>query len=118
MSQCQKTLASLHVVMSVLLNFCDMTATIVSPTVAAKGKKKSGIQDIVTRNMKVAMALHNVNQQKLADALGVSRSSISQKMTHRVVWSLEDIEKASELFNVSPEALVAGHGFEPWTSGL
>ena len=89
----------------------------VSPSITESGKKKVGIQDIVTRNMKVAMALHDVNQQKLADALGVSRSSISQKMTHRVVWSLEDIEKASELFQVSPEALVAGHGFEPWTSG-
>ena len=29
-----------------------------------------------------------------------------------------DIEKASGFFNVKPEALVAGHGFEPWTSGL
>ena len=104
--------------MSVLLNFCDMTATIVSPTVAAKGKKKSGIQDIVTRNMKVAMALHNVNQQKLADALGVSRSSISQKMTHRGVSSIDEIDKASQLVNECPEALVPGHGFEPWTSGL
>ncbi|WP_438938793.1 hypothetical protein [Bifidobacterium breve] len=39
-------------------------------------------------------------------------------MTRRVAWSLEDIEKASGFFKVNPEALVAGHGFEPWTSGL
>ena len=33
------------------------------------------------------------------------------------VQKLDDIEKASEFFKVNPEALVAGHGFEPWTSG-
>jgi hypothetical protein len=33
------------------------------------------------------------------------------------LWNLVDIEKASGFFNVKPEALVAGHGFEPWTSG-
>ncbi len=67
--------------------------------------------------MKVAMTLRNVKQKDLANALGVDRSSISQKMTRRVAWSLEDIEKASDFFHVKPEALVAGHGFEPWTSG-
>lgn len=55
--------------------------------------------------MKVAMTLRNVKQKDLANALGVDRSSISQKMTRRVAWSLEDIEKASDFFHVKPEAL-------------
>ena len=93
-----------------------MTTATISPKVAAQAESVS-LQDIVTRNMKVAMTLRNVKQKDLANALGVDRSSISQKMTRRVAWSLEDIEKASDFFHVKPEALVAGHGFEPWTSG-
>ena len=93
-----------------------MTIATISPKVAAQAESVS-LQDIVTRNMKVAMTLRNVKQKDLANALGVDRSSISQKMTRRVAWSLEDIEKASDFFHVKPEALVAGHGFEPWTSG-
>ena len=93
-----------------------MTQTIAMP-VATGEEQRESLQDVVTRNMRVAMALRGVNQTKLAEALGVDRSAISQKMTRRVAWSLEDIEKASGFFNVNPEALVAGHGFEPWTSG-
>ena len=100
----------------VSLNLCAMTTATISPKVAAQAESVS-LQDIVTRNMKVAMTLRNVKQKDLANALGVDRSSISQKMTRRVAWSLEDIEKASDFFHVKPEALVAGHGFEPWTSG-
>ena len=66
--------------------------------------------------MKVAMTLRNVKQKDLANALGVDRSSISQKMTRRVAWSLEDIEKASDFFHVKPEALVSGDDLNPWTS--
>ena len=99
----------------VSLNLCAMTTATISPKVAAQAESVS-LQDIVTRNMKVAMTLRNVKQKDLANALGVDRSSISQKMTRRVAWSLEDIEKASDFFHVKPEALVAGHGFEPWTS--
>lgn len=94
------------------LNLYAMTTAIISPKVAAQAESVS-LQDIVTRNMKVAMTLRNVKQKDLANALGVDRSSISQKMTRRVAWSLEDIEKASDFFHVKPEALVAGHGFEP-----
>lgn len=100
----------------VSLDLCAMTTATISPKVAAQAESVS-LQDIVTRNMKVAMTLRNVKQKDLANALGVDRSSISQKMTRRVAWSLEDIEKASDFFHVKPEALVAGHGFEPWTSG-
>lgn len=93
-----------------------MTTTI-SPKVDAQAEALS-LQDVVTRNMKIAMTLRDVKQKDLANALGMDRSSISQKMTRRVAWSLEDIEKASGFFHVKPEALVAGQGFEPWTSGL
>jgi len=79
--------------------------------------KADDLQAIVTRNIRVAMALRGVNQKDLAKVLGIATSSMSQKFTGKTLWNLVDIEKASGFFNVKPEALVAGHGFEPWTSG-
>lgn len=70
----------------------------------------SSIQDIVTRNMKIAMAVNDTNQQTLANELGISRSSVSQKMTHRVIWSLEDIEKAGRFFRISPAKFLEPNG--------
>ena len=66
----------------------------------------------------MALGYYNIDQKTLAKALGQASSSISLKMRGKLTWSLEDIEKASGFFDVKPEALVAGHGFEPWTSGL
>ena len=88
-----------------------------------KAKEESDIDDfdlqsVVTKNIKVALVLHNANQRDLAVALDMHPSAISQKMTGRVDWSLTDIAKAAHFFGVRPERLVAGSGFEPETSGL
>ena len=102
------------------LNIMCMTTATLSPQAQVKSNegKGDGLQSIVTQNMRIAMAMRGVSQKDLAAAMGFNPSAISQKMTGRVLWNLEDIEKASGFFNVKPEALVAGHGFEPWTSGL
>lgn len=71
--------------------------------------KADDLQAIVTRNIRVAMALRGVNQKDLAKVLGIATSSMSQKFTGKTLWNLVDIEKASGFFNVKPEALVAGH---------
>ena len=71
----------------------------------------------VTKNMRVALAAKGLQQKDLAEALGITTASMSAKFKGRTMWNLWDIEKASDFFNVKPEALVAGHGFEPWTSG-
>lgn len=101
------------------LNIMCMTTATLSPQAQVKSNegKGNGLQSIVTQNMRIAMAMRGVSQKDLAAAMGFNPSAISQKMTGRVLWNLEDIEKASGFFNVKPEALVAGHGFEPWTSG-
>ncbi|WP_348967337.1 helix-turn-helix domain-containing protein [Alloscardovia omnicolens] len=83
-----------------------------------KAKPKASLQDTVSMNLKILLMVRSLKQEDLAEALGISRPAVSQKITGKHPWSLGDIEKASEFFNVEPEALVAGHGFEPWTSGL
>lgn len=67
--------------------------------------------------MRVAIALRGCAQKDLAAAMGITPASLSQKFVGKTLWNLVDIEKASGFFNVKPEALVAGHGFEPVTSG-
>ena len=85
---------------------------------AQKPKEDLSLQQIVSRNLKMALAYFGMDQKTLAAGLGMTSSAISLKMRGKIDWSLNDIEKASDFFNVKPEALVAGHGFEPWTSGL
>ncbi|MBW3083222.1 helix-turn-helix transcriptional regulator [Bifidobacterium sp. 6T3] len=80
--------------------------------------ERTQLQSTVTKNMRVALAANGLQQKDLANALGITSASMSAKFTGRTMWNLVDIEKASGFFHVKPEALVAGHGFEPWTSGL
>ena len=94
-----------------------MTTATMSATATLKPSTELTLQQIVSRNMRMALGYYNTDQKTLAKALGQASSSISLKMRGKLTWSLEDIEKASGFFNVKPEALVAGHGFEPWTSG-
>ena len=68
--------------------------------------KKRGLQDLVSFNLRMMMAARSMNQQDMADVLGVTRPAVSQKFSGKHPWSLDDIEKASEFFNVNPEALV------------
>ena len=88
------------------------------PSTAAEDKTESSLQDRVSYNIRVLLAIRQVSQQELAKAMGIAAPSLSQKFTGRIRWNLDDIEKASGFLGVKPEALVAGHGFEPWTSGL
>lgn len=88
-------------------------------------KKKTDIDDVhslrnnVATNIKVAMAMTNVYQKDLAQVLGITQPTLSSKLAGKTTWTLDDIEKVSSFFHVNPETLlVAGHGFEPWTSGL
>lgn len=67
--------------------------------------------------MKVLIAIRQTSQKDLAQAMGIAAPTLSQKFSGRTRWNMDDIEKASDFLDVKPEALVAGHGFEPWTSG-
>ena len=73
------------------------------------------LQEIVSKNIQIAMIVANKNQQSIATALNIGRSTVSQKIHGRVAWTLEDIEKAAKFFNIEPAALVGPQGLEPWT---
>ena len=79
---------------------------------------------VVAQNIRVAMAARGISQNDLAKGMGLSKSALSQKMRGVIVWTLPDMQKAGEFLGIQPAVLldphgllVAGHGFEPWTSG-
>lgn len=77
------------------------------------------LQSTITDNIRKLMKQRGAKHADLAKALGVSTSTVSQKLTDRISWTLTDMKRAAKYFNVYPAALlVAGQGFEPWTSGL
>ena len=84
-------------------------------------KQAISLKNIISGNMRVALAMRNKNQSDLSRAFGVSRTLISQKMHGVTAWSIEDMEKAGQFLGIAPARflepdglVVAGHGFEPW----
>ena len=92
-----------------------MTTTMAGPALKVKNVN---LQDRVSHNIRVLLAIREITQRDLAKAMGLAAPSLSQKFTGRTRWNMDDIEKASGFLNVKPEAIVAGSGFEPETSGL
>ena len=80
--------------------------------------ERTNLQKTVTKNMRVALAANGLQQKDLAAAIGITSASMSAKFTGKANWNLVDIEKASDFFNVKPEALVAGHGAQRATELL
>ena len=76
------------------------------------------LQERVSQNLRIFLAVNKKTQKNLAAEMGISAAALSEKFSGRIRWNLDDIEKASDFLHMKPEALVAGHGFEPWTSGL
>ena len=101
-------------------------------------------QAIVAANVGRLLQARGLKKKSLADAMNVAPQVISRHLTGRATWSIDDVCNAARFFGVSVEtllkatlsaaevlgyentaapngnggSLVAGHGFEPWTSGL
>ncbi|WP_350448144.1 helix-turn-helix transcriptional regulator [Bifidobacterium sp. M3-N-101] len=117
-----------------------MTAVMSQPVSAAKA------QDIVAMNVNLMINARHLQKKDLAKALGIAPQTISKKLRSEITWTINETQAAadflhtdvatllnpnlttSELFGINKTAapddsenggqLVAGHGFEPWTSGL
>ena len=68
--------------------------------------RKNTIQKLVTQNMRLRMGLQNVSQKELAEAIGITPSSLSAKFVGRTLWNLVDVEKAANFFNIKPATLL------------
>lgn len=87
------------------------------------------LQNIISQNMRMALAYRHESGRSLARAFGVSQGLISQKMTGRTSWTIEDMEKAGRYLGIEPAWFLRAHeisepqlvgpvGLEPTTGGL
>ena len=103
-------------------------------------------QDIVAMNVNLMINARHLQKKDLSKALGIAPQTISKKLRSEITWTINETQAAadflhtdvatllnpnlttSELLGINKTAapdgsedggqVVAGHGFEPWTSGL
>ena len=56
--------------------------------------------------IKRLLAFNGLTQQDMADAIGCSRSSVSQKCAGHVILPADEIAKTADLLNVSADVLL------------
>ena len=62
--------------------------------------------EIATGEIKRLLAFNGLTQQDMADAIGCSRSSVSQKCAGHVILTADEIAKTADLLNVSADVLL------------
>lgn len=68
----------------------------------------SGLQERVTRNVRILMALRGISDQKtLAARLGWGADKVSTSFSGRRRWSLDDLQELADVFGLQPGDVVA-----------
>ena len=68
---------------------------------------QTALQDVVTTNVKVLMAVKRIEAQKdLAAKLGWVESKLTKSLRGTRKWSLEDLPELAEAFGVQPADLI------------
>ncbi|PLS29908.1 plasmid maintenance system antidote protein [Bifidobacterium margollesii] len=80
-----------------------MTAATASPMTKDSEQRLAAV---IAFNIKVSLAAKGRSQTALAEALGIKRSAMSQKMTGRTGWSIIDLVNASRFLGTSIEHLI------------
>ena len=103
-------------------------------------------QDVVAKNVGLMVKARGLKKKDLAQAMGISPQAVSTRLQGTANWTLDEACAAADFLRVPLDTLlrasltagevlgyektaatddsgnggqlVAGHGFEPWTSGL
>ena len=68
---------------------------------------QTALQDVVTTNVKVLMAVRRIEAQKdLAAKLGWVESKLTKSLRGTRKWSLEDLPELARVFGVQPADLI------------
>ncbi|WP_101618133.1 helix-turn-helix domain-containing protein [Bifidobacterium margollesii] len=80
-----------------------MTATSIAP----KTDLDAGyIEKTISFNVKLRLAAKNMNQTDLANYLGVTRSTISVRLSGKSAWSVPDLVNTSNFLETTPADLM------------
>lgn len=67
-----------------------------------------GLQDVVTRNVRVLMAIHEIHQQQeLAARLGWPPAQLNKALNGSRRWALDDLPRLARVFGITPGALLS-----------
>lgn len=67
-----------------------------------------GLQDTVTRNVRILMAIHGIHeQQELAARMGWRPAQLNKSLAGMRRWALEDLTVLAKVFNLTPAALLS-----------
>ncbi len=75
---------------------CGSYALRMSTPVVDIRSRRSSVQRLVSRNVKVLMAVRDLDQAGLAAIIGKSPASVGHKLSARARWSLEEVEVLAE----------------------
>lgn len=75
------------------------------------------LEEVISRNIRLALLLRSKNQSDLARNFGVSPATISQKMHGIIAWTIADVSKASKFLNISPGKFLEPNGLLSLDSG-
>lgn len=66
-----------------------------------------GLQDTVTQNVRVLMAIHRIDQQQdLAQLLGWHPAKLTKSFRGDRKWALDDLPELARVFGTTPSALI------------
>ena len=68
------------------------------------------LEEVISRNIRIALMINDRNQSDLARAFGVSPGTISQKMHGVCAWTIADIDKAGKYLRIDPFRLLDPNG--------
>ncbi|WP_168445318.1 hypothetical protein [Bifidobacterium dentium] len=75
------------------------------------------LQEVFTKNIRVRMALYDVRQTALAEAMHLTQATLSTKLNRRTEWTVADIANAAVFFREPVENLVSASALEAIGSG-
>ena len=84
---------------------------------SVKTEASERLQDIFTKNVRVRMALYDIKQNTLAEALCLTQATLSTKLNRRTEWTVADIANAAAFFKEPVENLVGDSAIEAISGG-
>lgn len=72
------------------------------------------LRETVAGEVRARMARKRVRQVDLAEVLGMSQPSLSQRLTGRYPFTVDELDRLAQFFDVEPADLIRG---TPWFPG-
>lgn len=101
-----------------IMDICKLVChTLGMARFSVKTEASERLQDIFTKNVRVRMALYDIKQGTLAEALHLTQATLSTKLNRRVEWTVADIANAAVFFKEPVENLVSDSAIEAISGG-